>query len=179
MSWRCTRALMEESREPTGRHLPDAQPLHGLLGRAGLVGGPQWTGVVERRAHLLRARGRTSGNAAVVMRKLFERFGALLTPKPRLSRATDDDFLVTQERFTERRRSEPRYLQLARWLDLAKGVSSQSRRRTCAVCGATAVEVTESWIDNDWHGSYRDTLNTLCLEEPHVVTLSESSVSAS
>ncbi len=110
----------------------------------------------------------------VAMRELADRFGALLAPTPRPSRVTDDDFLATAERFTEQQRKEPRYLQLARWLELAPLVSSEAPRRACAVCGATAVEVEETWTGTDWDASYRSSLNTICIEAPHVVTLLEA-----
>ena len=136
-----------------------------------VIGGPVLGFARGQSAFSLRASCVDRARGLIAMRQLTERFAALLTPTPR---PTKEDFLDAFERFTKRQRTEPRHLQLARWLELAPRVSSQSPRRPCAVCGATAVEVEDTWVDNDWHASHRDSLDTICLEAPHVVTLSES-----
>ena len=111
-----------------------------------------------------------------MVNELTRRFEALLTPTPRGSRPTDDDFLTALERVTEQQKREPHNLQLARWLDLAQNMASQSLtfHRPCAVCCANALERSEKWTDDDWHAAYRDALSTICLEAPHVVTISEN-----
>ena len=114
------------------------------------------------------------GDRRLVARCLEDRFGTLLAAAPRPARATEEDFLAAFDRFTARQRTEPGHLQLARWLELAGLVSSQAPHRPCPVCGASAVDVEEQWVDTDWDASQRESLTSLCLEAPHVVTLLET-----
>ncbi|MFT3709014.1 MAG: hypothetical protein QM817_15310 [Archangium sp.] len=102
-------------------------------------------------------------------------------------RADDALLLGAIERFEAQAKREPAHLRLRRWLELVnqalggrpyvrikRAKDGGYESRSCAVCGGAALEIDEGWTGRDWDATQHDALHSVCLAEPHVVTLFEN-----